>query len=311
MRVILLSVLFGWPLLSQLSAAPTVQEQATYDASCLAAVDAVNAYRASNGKAALVPLVELCQAAREDAEFRELGVGVTNTIFARASTAGYAGTFLTGTTAFISRGRVSAVTLLQNLLATAGNPAAFLHDDADYIGVAMALNIVGASTEYHLRIVLGKEVAGGPTDGTTGQETGTGRGLLDISLMREILAGAWSGNSINGYVRDPRMVVLTVAEEKAFAAALAIFLRKSSAIRTSVGRGLSVRLPIQVTKFVEKFVVKGRIPPGVRFDRRTKSFRGAARGSGSYTVILTGDLKGPVKGSEKLKPIRIRFTIGE
>jgi hypothetical protein len=312
MRAIRFLLLFSCPVVSLLSAAPTVQEQALYDAACVAAVDAVNVYRASNGKVALSPLVELCQAAREDAEYRHLGVGdPSKNILDRANDAGYGGTVLNGTSAFDSKGQVSADLLFQRLLSSAGNTAAFLSDDAAYIGVGLAFLAEGIPSEYRLRIILGKAVPGGPQDGTTGRESATGRGLLDLALLREIRAGAWSGDSIVGFVRDPNLVVLTVAEEKAFNEALGTFLRKNSAIRTSVGKGLNLRFPPQVTKFVESFIVKGRIPPGIRFDERTKSFRGAARGSGSFTVTIAGDLKGPVKGSEKLQPIRIRFTIGK
>ena len=291
--------------LSQLSAAPSVQEQANYDAACVEAVDAVNAYRIANGRTALVPLVELCRAAREHGEFEEIGFGVSDSIFNRAWNAGYAGTFLTGTTAFASRAPSSAATLFHNLLSTPGNSAAFLHTEAAYIGVGMALKMEGRLTEYRLRIVLGKAVPGGPT----GQESATGRGILDLALLREIRAGAWAGNSINGFVRDPTMIVLTVAEERAFLTALATFARSNSSITIPAGRGVSLRLPPQVAKLIERIVLKGRIPPGIRYDRRTNSFKGAARGPGTYTVTLSGDLKGPVKGSEKLKPIVIRFVI--
>jgi len=243
---------------------------------------------------------------------RHLGVGDPNkSILDRAYDAGYGGTVLSGFSAFDSKGQVSADVLFQRLLSNVNNTAAFLSDDAAYIGVGLAFLAEGISSEYRLRIILGKEISGVPADGTTGQENATGRGLLDLTLLREIRAGAWSGDSIKGFVRDPNLVVLTVAEEKAFAAALGTFLRKNAAIRTSVGKGVNLRLPPRVTRFVESFVVKGRIPPGIRFDERTKRFRGVARGSGSFTVVLTGDLTGPVKGSEKLQPIRIRFTIGE
>lgn len=80
-------------LLSPLFSAPTVEEQATYDAACLEVIDAVNAYRAANSAPALIPFVELCQAARELAEFEELGVGVSTDLIQRTRDAGYAGGF--------------------------------------------------------------------------------------------------------------------------------------------------------------------------------------------------------------------------
>lgn len=296
-------------LLSPLFSAPTVEEQATYDAACLEVIDAVNAYRTANSQPALTPLVELCQAARELAEFEELGVGVSTDLIQRTRDAGYAGDFASGTVAFGSRGQVAAATLFQNLLTTPGYPAVFLNADLDYLGVGMAVEMRGSTTEFRLRIILGKEFPVGPADGTPGQETATGRGLLPLTQLREIRAGAWSGDSINGFVLDPAVVVLTTAEEKAFLAALAAFAKKSGAIRVSPGGKVNLKLPPQLAMLLERAVLKGRIPPGVRFDTRTNAFKGSARSAGTYTVTLSGDLKGPVKGSEKLKPIRIRFTV--
>jgi hypothetical protein len=296
-------------LLSPVLSAPTVEEQATYDAACLEVIDAVNAYRAANSQPALTHLVELCQAARELAEFEELGVGVSTDLIQRTRNAGYAGDFLNGTSAFMSRGQVSAATLFQNLLSTPGYAAVFLNSEADYLGVGMAVEMRGSTTEFRLRIILGKEFPGGDPDGTTGQETATGRGLLPLTRLREILAGAWSGDSIDGFVLDPTVVVLTTSEEKAFLEALAAFAKKSGSIRVSAGGKVNLKLPPQLAMLLDRAVLKGRIPPGVRFDARTNSFKGAARSAGTYTVTLSGDLKGPVKGSEKLKPIRIRFTV--
>ncbi len=310
MRTFLLIPLAGCLALARLSAAPTAQEQANYSAACVEAVAAVNAYRDSFGKDPLTPLVPLCQAAREDAEFQHLGVGVAKTIFDRAWDAGYTGTFLIGTTAFSSKGSVAASALFQRLVAAnPDNQAAFLSDDAASIGVGLALEAAGAGSEYRLRILLGRKV-GMSLGGPTGQESGTGRGLLDLALLRELLAGAWSGDSINGFVRDPSVIVLTVAEERAFASALATFVRKRSVVRLRVGRAVNLRLPPEVAKFIEKPVLKGRMPPGIRFDRRRIRFLGAAKGTGRFTVTLSGDLRGTIQGSKKLKPVRIRFSVG-
>jgi hypothetical protein len=296
-------------LLSPLFATPTLEEQATYDAACQEVIDAVNAYRTANSQMALTPFVELCRAAREQAEFEELGVGVSTDLFTRTRNAGYAGDFLNGTSAFMSRGQVAAAALFQNLLSTPGYPAVFLNADADYIGVGLAVEMQGSTTEFRLRIILGKAYPDAVTDGTPGQETGTGRGLLPITQLREIRAGAWSGDSINGFVLDPAVVVLTTEQEKAFLAALAAFAKKSGAIRVSTGGKVNLKLPLQLATLLERAVLKGRIPPGVRFIPGTNSFKGSARSAGTYTVTLSGNLKGPVKGSEKLKPIRIRFTV--
>ena len=296
-------------LLSPLFSAPTVEEQAIYDAACLEVIDAVNAYRTNNSAAALIPLVELCQAARELAEFEELGVGVSTDVIQRTRDAGYAGDFASGTVSSFSRGQVTAATLFHNLLSTPGNPATFLNAELDYIGVGMAVKMRGSVTEFRLRLILGKEFPGGAPDGTPGQETAPGRGLLPLSQLREIRAGAWSGDSINGFVLDPTVVVLTAEQEKAFLAALAAFAKKSGSIRISAGGKVNLKLPPQLATLLERAVLKGRIPPGVRFDPRTNTFKGSARGAGTYTVTLSGDLKGPVNGSEKLKPIRIRFTV--
>lgn len=296
-------------LLSPLFATPTVEEQATYDAACLEVIDAVNAYRVANSQTALTPFVELCQAARKLAEFEELGVGVSTDLIQRTRDAGYQGDFPNGSIAFGSRGQVTAAALFQNLLSTPGYPAAFLNADLDYLGVGMAVEMRGSTTEFRLRIILGKEFPGGQSDGTPGQETGTGRGLLPITQLREIRAGAWSGDSINGFVLDPTVVVLTTDQEKAFLAALAAFAKKSGAIRVSTGGKVNLKLPPQLATLLERAVLKGRIPPGIRFIPGTNSFKGSARSAGTYTVTLSGNLKGPVKGSEKLKPIRIRFTV--
>lgn len=298
-------------LLSSLFSAPTVEEQANYDAACLEVINAVNAYRTNNGATALTPLVELCQAAREFAEFEELGVGVSTDVFQRTRDAGYAGDFASGTVSLGSRGQVAAATLFQNLLSTPGYPAAFLNADLDYLGVGMAVEMRGSTTEFRLRIILGKEFPGGDADGTPGQETATGRGLLPLTQLREIRAGAWSGDSINGFVLDPTVVVLTTSEEKAFLEALAAFAKKGGAIRVSAGGKVNLKLPPQLAMLLERAVLKGRIPPGVRFDARTNAFKGSARSAGTYTMTLSGNLKGPVRGSEKLKPIRIRFTVKE
>lgn len=306
------SVSTAWLLLlSPLFSAPTVEEQAIYDAACLEVIDAVNAYRAANSQPALTPFVELCQAARELAEFEELGVGVSTNLIQRTRDAGYAGDFPNGTVALFSRGQVTAAALFQNLLTTPGNPAVFLNADLDYLGVGMAVKMQGSTTEFRLRIILGKEFPDGTPDGTPGQETATGRGLLPLTQLREIRAGAWTGDSINGFVLDPAVVVLTTEQEKAFLAALAAFAKKSGAIRVSAGGKVNLKLPPQLAMLLERAVLKGRIPPGVRFDARTNAFKGSARSAGTYTVTLGGNLKGPVKGSENLKPIRIRFTVKE
>lgn len=306
----LLWVATAWVLLvSSLHAAPTVEEQAVYDSACLEVIDAVNAYRTNNSQAALTPLVELCEAARELAEFDELGVGVSKDLLQRTRDAGYMGDFPSGTVGFGSRGQVAAATLFQNLLATPGYPAAFLNADLDYIGVGMAVKMRGSATEFRLRIILGTEFPNGTPDGTPGQETSTGRGLLPLTRLREIRAGAWSGDSINGFVLDPSVVVLTTEQEKAFVAALAAFAKKSGAIRISPGGKVNLKLPPQLAMLLERAILKGRIPPGVRFDPRGNAFKGSARSAGTYTVTLSGDLKGAVNGSEKLKPIRIRFTV--
>lgn len=312
MRKNLFGVSAAWMLLlSPLFSAPTVEEQATYDAACLEVIDAVNAYRAANGAPALIPFVELCQAARDLAEFEELGVGVSTDLIQRTRDAGYQGDFLNGTTAFMSRGQVSAAALFQNLLATPGFQAVFLNSEADYLGVGMAVKMRGSTTEFRLRIILGKEFPAGGPDGTPGQEVATGRGLLPLTQLREILAGAWSGDSINGFVLDPTVVVLTSAEEKAFLAALSAFARKTKSIGISRGGKVNLKLPPQLAILLERAILKGSIPPGVRFDSRSHSFKGAARKAGTYTVTLSGNLKGPVRNSEKLDPIRIRFTVRE
>jgi hypothetical protein len=167
----------------------------------------------------------------------------------------------------------------------------------------------GNTTEFRLRIILGKEFVDAAPDGTTGQEAATGRGLLPLTQLREIRAGAWSGDSINGFVLDPTVVVLTADQEKTFLAALAAFAKKTKSIRISAGGKVNLKLPPQLVTLLEQVVLKGRIPPGVRFDARTNAFKGSARKAGTYTVTLSGDLKGPVGGSEQLKPIRIRFTM--
>lgn len=269
----------------------------------------MNTYRTSNSATALTPLVELCQAAREFAEFEELGVGVSTNVIQRTRDAGYAGDFPNGTVSSFSRGQVTAATLFHNLLSTPGNPATFLNADLDYIGVGMAVKMQGNTTEFRLRIILGTEFVDAAPDGMMGQETATGRGLLPLTQLREIRAGAWSGDSINGFVLDPTVVVLTAEQEKAFLDALAAFAKKSKSIRISAGGKVNLKLPPQLATLLERAVLKGRVPPGVRFNPRTNAFKGSARKAGTYTVTLSGNLKGPVGGSEQLKAIRIRFTV--
>lgn len=316
MRKNLFGVSAAWMLLlSPLFSAPTVEEQATYDAACLEVIDAVNAYRAANGAPALIPLipfVELCQAARDLAEFEELGVGVSTDLIQRTRDAGYQGDFsYDGSIAFGSRGQVTAAALVQKWFAIPVYAADFLNADLDYLGVGMAVKMQGSTTQFRLRIILGKEFPDGTPDGTPGQEVATGLGLLPLTQLREILAGAWSGDSINGFVLDPTVVVLTSAEEKAFLSALSAFARKTKSIGISRGGKVNLKLPPQLAILLERAILKGSIPPGVRFDSRSHSFKGAARKAGTYTVTLSGNLKGPVRNSEKLDPIRIRFTVRE
>lgn len=302
-------VMTGMVWLRSASAAPTVQEQANYDASCQAVVTAVNSFRSANGKTALEPLRELCQAAREDSEFLVLGVGTSDSIFIRATNAGYTGTYLTGSTAFGSRGQLAAAALFQNLInGNAANQATFLSDDAASIGVGMAFKAQGPTSEWQLRIVLGKKV-GGNLGGTIGIESGTGRGLLLVSLLEEIRDRAWSGNSINGYVVDPNVISLTPSEERAVAAAIAAFVRGRATVRTEVGQSVNVKIPAQLFVLIEKLTVTGKLPPGVRYDRRRGIFRGTIRAPGTYLIRLSGSLRGEVNNSEKLKPIRIRFLV--
>jgi hypothetical protein len=292
---------------SSLRAAPTAEQIANYGAACQAVVDAVNAFRSGSGKVPLTPLEELCQAAREDAEFVSLGTGVSRDFFDRSRDAGYTGTFLTGSTAFYSRGQAAGAVLFQRLLTNLpSSGAAFLSNDAASIGIGFALRAQGGTSEYQMRIILGK--AGATIGGTAGLES-TNRGLIDPALLREILAGAWSGDSINGFVRDPDMIVLTDAQEKAFVAALTKFTRNETVVRVETGDLIVVKLPPQILNLIEKVTVKGQPPAGVRFDVRKGTFRGSARSPGQFTVTLMVRLKGPVKGSETLKPIRIRFLI--
>ncbi len=209
--------------------------------------------------------------------------------------------------AFYSRGQATGAVLFQRLLTNLPtSQAAFLSNEAASIGIGFALRAQGKTTEYQMRIILGK--AGTTIGGTAGLES-TNRGLIDPALLREILAGAWTGDSINGFVRDPDMIVLTEAQEKALVAALTKFLRNDSVVRVDRGDSIVVKLPSQLLNLIEKVTVKGKVPAGVRFDVRKGTFRGSARSPGQYVVTLVVRLKGPVKGSETLKPIRIQFKI--
>lgn len=291
-----------------LHAAPTTEQQATYDTACQTLVTAVNTYRGLSGKAPLTPLSELCQGVREQLEYNRLGEGTNTDVFQRVRDAGYLGDYLTGSTVFYSSGRVDPATLLQRLIAALPSASlALLSDEAEFIGVGFALAANGTNSEFHSGIFLGKRFGGG-TQGTDGFET-SGRGLLSHTRLREIQAGAWSGNSIDGFVLDPGVVVLTLEQERALNAALIKFAKQVANVKGQKGKSIRVKLPPALKPLIEKLVLKGKLPAGIRFDPRKGTFSGSAKSGGTFTVTLTGSLRGPLKGSDQLKPIRIRIQI--
>jgi hypothetical protein len=167
----------------------------------------------------------------------------------------------------------------------------------------------GADTEIRIFIVFGK-LNGGSLGGVEGIETGTGRGLVDLTQIGAILAGAYTGDSINGFVYDPDALVFTTAVVEKFNNALKKLFKKPPVIVASVGRQVTFKLPADVVKLIEKFKVKGKLPPGVKFDKKRGGFRGAPTSKGVFTIRLGGDLKAAIDGSRKLKPIKIQFKIG-
>ncbi|MGH8048514.1 MAG: hypothetical protein ACREKL_14835 [Chthoniobacterales bacterium] len=295
--------------LSRLNAAPTTEEQTIYDDSVQAVVDAINTYRVGLGKTQVTALKELCQAARESAEFQTLNVGVNKTSFVRAGDAGYTGLFLPANSAFTAAGHMSPVDLL-DFIKTNGTFAAVLADTtAASVGVGIAMKADGVDSEIRLFIVLGK-LNGMSLGGTAGIEVGTGRGLVDPTDIAAILAGAYIGDSINGFVYDPDAIVFTTAVIEKFNNALKKLFKKPPVIAASVGKAVTFKLPPDVVKLIEKFKLAGKLPPGVKFDKKHGSFRGAPTKGGSFTVRLGGSLKAAVNGSKKLKPIKIQFKIG-
>lgn len=293
-----------------LQAAPSTEQQATYDTACQTLVTAVNTYRGLSGKAPLTPLTELCQGVREQLEYNRLGVAGTSTdVFQRASDAGYLGTYLNGATVFYSSGKTDPATLLQRLITALDEASpALLSDDAEFIGVGFALAANGKNAEFHSGILLGKRFGGG-TQGTDGLES-SGRGLLSHTRLREIQAGAWSGNSIDGFVLDPSVVVLTLEQDRALNAALIKFAKQAANLKGKKGKPIRVKLPPALKPMIERLVLKGKLPAGVRFDPVKGTFSGSAKSAGTYTLTLSGSLRGPLKGSDQLKPIRIRIVIG-
>lgn len=292
-----------------LHGAPTTEQQTTYNTACQTLVTAVNTYRGLSGKAPLTPLSELCQGVREQLEYNRLGAGTNKDVFQRVRDAGYLGDYLTGSTVFYSSGRGDPASLLQRLIAVIASASpALLSDDAEFIGVGFALAANGTNSEFHSGIFLGKRFGGG-TQGTDGFES-SGRGLLSYTRLREIQAGAWSGDSIDGFVLDPTVVVLTLEQERALNAALIKFAKQFATVQGRKGKPIKVKLPAALLPMIERLALKGKLPAGVRFDSRKGTFSGSAKSAGTYTVTISGSLRGPLKGSEHLKPIRIRFQIG-
>ena len=141
MRTLSAALLVTTLILARAHAAPTAQEQGLYNNAAQALVDAINAYRANLGRAALVPLVELCTAARQEAEFDALEVGSAISIFDRATGLGYTGQALSALEAFSSP--ETPPELLADLLS---NPsyAAFISDNA---AAAVGVGIVQITDE--------------------------------------------------------------------------------------------------------------------------------------------------------------------
>jgi uncharacterized protein YcfJ len=294
---------------SSLHAAPTAQEQANYDAAVQAVVNGINAYRAGLGKTSVTALKELCQAARESAEYQTLNVGVAGDSFTRAGNAGYTGSFFPLNSAFSGAGHISPPELLSFIISNGSFAAVLADSDAASVGVGIAVKADSANTEVRLFIVVGK-LNGMSLGGTAGIETGTGRGLTDLTDVASLLAGAYKGDSINGYTFDPSVVVVTSEIASKFNAALKKLLKKPPLVAGHVGKAVTFKLSTDVVKLVEKFKVKGKLPSGVKFDKKLGGFRGKPKSGGTFTVTISADLKAAVGGSKKLKPIKIQFKIG-
>jgi hypothetical protein len=287
---------------------PSSAEQQTYQAAEQAVVDAINTYRQNQTPPLplLTPLIELCGGARLEAEAR-LTNPTAQISRAQAEALGFTGNFI----GFVNGGFYLSANALLTGIASDSNIRQYLLDpSAKYVGVGVAVRTSGQSSDVEWAITIARDGMGAAPYGTSGIEMNSGRGLPDLTKIDAILSGAISGDSITGYVYDPDAVILTPAVVEKFNKALKKLLKSPPVIRVAVGQPVAFKLPPDVFKVVKKLTIKGKLPPGVKFDRKKGRLRGAPSKAGSYVLRIKAGLKAEINGLSALPLIKLRINVG-
>jgi len=254
----------------------------------------------------LEPLIELCGGARLEAEAR-LTNPTAQISMAQAQALGFTGNFV----GFVNGSfYLSASALLSGIATEPTIRQYLLSPTAKYVGVGAAVRASGQSSDVEWAITIASDGMGAAPYGTSGIETNSGRGLPDLTQIDAILSGAISGDSISGFVYNPDAAILTPAVVEKFDKALKKLLKSPPVIRVAVGQPVAFKLPPDVFKVVKKLTIKGKLPPGVKFDRKTGRLRGAPAKAGSYVLRIKAGLKAKINGLSVLPLIKLRINVG-